>query len=252
MSAFSDWGLPPISVKDFTLPRPSESPHPDTFQYATDQLFGMTYVPSTGPPSIRYVLSDYGTEMVPEYDTDRVAELQAGHLTYQAFMYNRGELFRVLVAFGQLANGYVGEVQVMDKYKMYARLSRSVQAFWYQPCELKVPPFTRYDRFKEQFRWSDWNPDDSKTTDVLIHQCRIDSILVGSTYNEKMDTPGNRFYTRATLTNVIQLDKDISDLVFVCCQQTPEVQWAPNNLNPDPKALEQKCVPKKYDVLDVD
>jgi len=250
MSAFSGWATAMPIAKDFSLPRPSESPHPDTYQYATDQLFGLSYVPSTGPPKIEYYLSGYGTTPRPEYSTDRVAELQAGHLTYQAFMYNRGELFRVQVTFGQLENGYVGDIQVKDKDKMYARLSRNVHAFWYQPCQLVVPPFSRYDSFKECWRWPEWDP--LKTTDMLIHQCRINSVIIGRRVYKEMDSPGNRIYLRATLPDVIQLDKDLSCLTYICCQQSPVVQWAPNNIDPVLDALEQTCVPKKFDVLDVD
>ena len=75
---------------------------------------------------------------------------------------------------------------------------------------------------------------------------------MGSVVHKEIDSPGNRFYIRATLADVIQLDKDIWKLVYICCQQVPEVQWAPNNLNPVHNALDQKCVPKKYDILDVD
>ena len=89
----------------------------------------------------------------------------------------------------------------------------------------------------------------------MLHQCRIDSIIIGNNVYKEMDSPGNRYYLRATLPDVIQLDKDLSSLIYICCQQTPVlavVQWAPNNLDPILDALDQKCAPKKFDILDVD
>ena len=101
----------------------------------------------------------------------------------------------------------------------------------------------------ESGRWTDHR----HSNPPIIHQCRIDSILIGGNSHKHMDSPGNRFFVRATLADVIQLDKDLWKAVYIYCQELPEVQWVPNcNLNPVSNALDQKFVSKKFDILGVD